>query len=177
MNAALRQTFRSLTQRRTSQPTEVSEQLAPRALTAMPAVDIPLNDPLYAYCLHSSGVVEIESLKIKSEAVTRLRAAGVRLLIPLVNRGEMVGMLQLGNRMSDQEYSSDDFRLLGNLARNRHTVGVLRYAQERKQDHQFEITEILFGHRWQIVRRFRQERTIRRRGAFARSPWRTHTPR
>jgi serine phosphatase RsbU (regulator of sigma subunit)/anti-sigma regulatory factor (Ser/Thr protein kinase) len=136
MNAAIRQTFRNLTQRRAPRPVVVSEAL-PQAATLLPAVDIPRNDPLYAYCLQSSGVVEIEALKIKSEAITLLRAAGVRLLVPLVNRGEMVGMLQLGNRMSDQEYSPDDLRLLGNLAPQ--AAAALRVAQ---MAHQQQVEEL-----------------------------------
>lgn len=92
-----------------------------------PAVEIPLTDPLYAYCLTSHGVVQVQSLKLESPALAQLREAGIRLLIPLVNQGELVGMLQLGARMSDQEYSSDDFRLLNNLAPQ--AAAALRVAQ------------------------------------------------
>lgn len=97
------------------------------AATIVPAVEIPTNDPLYLYCLSSQGVIEVERLKIESETLAQLRAAGIRLIIPLVNQGELVGMLQLGNRLSDQEYSSDDFRLLNNLAPQ--AAAALRVAQ------------------------------------------------
>jgi serine phosphatase RsbU (regulator of sigma subunit)/anti-sigma regulatory factor (Ser/Thr protein kinase) len=91
------------------------------------AVDIPPTDPLYAFCLTSRGVVEVASLHMESPALTQLRAAGIGLLIPLVNQGELVGMLQLGERRSDQEYSSDDLRLLNNLAPQ--AAAALRVAQ------------------------------------------------
>ena len=91
------------------------------------AVEIPLTDPLYAYCLTAHGVVEVESLKLESPALAQLRDADIRLLIPLVNQGELVGMLQLGARLSDQEYTSDDLRLLGNLAPQ--AAAALRVAQ------------------------------------------------
>ena len=46
----------------------------------------------------------------------QLRAAGVRLVVPLVTQGELIGLLNLGPRLSDQEYSGDDRRLLESLA-------------------------------------------------------------
>ncbi|MBI1258375.1 MAG: SpoIIE family protein phosphatase [Chloroflexi bacterium] len=98
-----------------------------KTATIVPAIEIPINDPLYLYCLSSQGVIEVDRLKIESEALEQLRAAGIRLMIPLVNQGELVGMLQLGNRLSDQEYSSDDFRLLNNLAPQ--AAAALRVAQ------------------------------------------------
>jgi len=40
----------------------------------------------------------------------------VKLAVPLVSQGELIGVLNLGARMSEQDYSSDDRRLLENLA-------------------------------------------------------------
>ena len=40
----------------------------------------------------------------------------MKLAIPLVSQGELIGVLNLGARLSEQEYSSDDRRLLDNLA-------------------------------------------------------------
>ena len=45
-----------------------------------------------------------------------LKAAGVKLAVPLVSQGELIGVLNLGPRLSEQEYSSDDRELLDNLA-------------------------------------------------------------
>ena len=47
---------------------------------------------------------------------TDLRAAGVRVIVPLVTQGELIGALYLGPRLSDQDYSTDDRKLLSTLA-------------------------------------------------------------
>ena len=46
----------------------------------------------------------------------RAQRAGVRLVVPLVSQGELIGVLNLGPRLSEQDYSSDDRQLLDNLA-------------------------------------------------------------
>jgi len=51
--------------------------------------------------------------------------------VPLVTQGELVGVLNLGDRMSEQEYSSDDRRLLNNLATQ--AAPALRVAQLARQ--------------------------------------------
>ena len=76
------------------------------------AVDIPESDPLLAYLQSSSGPVEVAKLELDSPAVSALREAGVALIVPLVSQGELIGTLNLGPRLSEQEYSSDDRRLL-----------------------------------------------------------------
>src|SRR5437016_10554849 len=80
------------------------------------AIDIPLDDPLLAYCLTAPGILEIESLKIQSPALERLKANGIRILLPLVSQGELVGLLSIGPRLSEQGYTPDDYQLLNNLA-------------------------------------------------------------
>jgi serine phosphatase RsbU (regulator of sigma subunit)/anti-sigma regulatory factor (Ser/Thr protein kinase) len=79
-------------------------------------IDIAPNDPLLAYLQSSSGPVDIEALELDSPALTELKAAGVKLAVPLVSQGELIGVLNLGPRLSEQEYSSDDRKLLDNLA-------------------------------------------------------------
>ncbi len=51
-----------------------------------------------------------------SPAVDALREAGVALIVPLVSQGELIGTLNLGPRLSEQDYSTDDRRLLTTLA-------------------------------------------------------------
>ncbi len=80
------------------------------------AVDIPESDPLLAYLQTAQGPVELARLELDSPAVTALRAAGVALVVPLVSQGELIGTLNLGPRLSEQEYSTDDRRLLTTLA-------------------------------------------------------------
>src|SRR5438094_882909 len=49
-------------------------------------------------------------------AVRALRAADVKLVVPLISQGELIGLLNLGRRLSEQDYSTDDRRLLEKLA-------------------------------------------------------------
>ncbi len=81
-----------------------------------PQVDIAPNDPIVAYFTAADGPVDIEALELESPAVDALREAGVKLAVPLVSQGELIGLLNLGPRLSEQEYSADDRKLLGNLA-------------------------------------------------------------
>ena len=79
-------------------------------------IDIAPDDPLLDYLLGASGAVDLDELELSSPALEEMRAADVRLAVPLVNQGELIGVLNLGPRRSEQEYSSDDRRLLENLA-------------------------------------------------------------
>jgi serine phosphatase RsbU (regulator of sigma subunit)/anti-sigma regulatory factor (Ser/Thr protein kinase) len=45
-----------------------------------------------------------------------MRAAGVKVAIPLISQGELVGLLCLGPRLSQQDYSTYDRKLLNDLA-------------------------------------------------------------
>lgn len=80
------------------------------------AIDIPESDPLFAYLQAAPGPVDLLKLELASPALEALRTAGVALVVPLVTQGELIGTLNLGPRLSEQEYSSDDRRLLGTLA-------------------------------------------------------------
>ncbi|HEV8403052.1 MAG TPA: SpoIIE family protein phosphatase [Candidatus Limnocylindrales bacterium] len=86
------------------------------AVPAPIAVDIPESDPLLAYLQTAAGPVEVARLELDSPAITALRAAGVALVVPLVSQGELIGTLNLGPRLSEQDYSTDDRRLLTTLA-------------------------------------------------------------
>src|SRR5262245_7801132 len=80
------------------------------------AVDIPDADPLLAYLQSAPGPVDVARLELDSPAVEALREAGVALVVPLVSQGELIGTLNLGPRLSEQDYSTDDRRLLTTLA-------------------------------------------------------------
>src|SRR5262245_24676656 len=108
-------------------PTPMPSVAAQQQASAMAAIEIQPTDPLYAYCLTSPGVVEIGTLNMNSDALQAMKASGIKLLLPLVSQSELVGLLQLGPRLSEQEYTSDDFRLLNNLASQAATA--LRVAQ------------------------------------------------
>jgi serine phosphatase RsbU (regulator of sigma subunit)/anti-sigma regulatory factor (Ser/Thr protein kinase) len=99
------------------------------------AVDIPESDPLLAYLQTVSGPVDLARLELDSPAVTALREAGVALVVPLVSQGELIGTLNLGPRLSEQDYSTDDRRLLTTLAAQ--AAPAIRVAQlVREQAHE-----------------------------------------
>jgi serine phosphatase RsbU (regulator of sigma subunit)/anti-sigma regulatory factor (Ser/Thr protein kinase) len=79
-------------------------------------VEIPSGDTLELLLLSSGGPIAMESIEVESETITQLRESGVELIVPLIGQGELLGALYLGQRLSDQPYSTDDRRLLGNLA-------------------------------------------------------------
>ena len=79
-------------------------------------VDIGPSDPLLAYLQSASGAVDVEELEMQSPALSAMKAAGVKLAVPLVSQGELIGVLNLGPRRSEQDYSTDDRKLLDNLA-------------------------------------------------------------
>ena len=83
---------------------------------AGPGIEIAPTDPLFAYLQATSGVVDAERLELDSPALDELRAAGVRVIVPLVAQGELIGALYLGPRLSDQDYGTDDRKLLVTLA-------------------------------------------------------------
>ena len=53
---------------------------------------------------------------LESAALAKLRAEGVTLVVPLIANGELIGLLNVGRRLSDQDFSADDRRLLETLA-------------------------------------------------------------
>src|SRR6266581_9468716 len=81
-----------------------------------PPIDIAPNDPIVGYFLSSPGAVEIDKLHLDSPALRALKGAGVKIAVPLVSQGELVGLLNLGPRLSEQDYSTDDRGLLNTLA-------------------------------------------------------------
>jgi serine phosphatase RsbU (regulator of sigma subunit)/anti-sigma regulatory factor (Ser/Thr protein kinase) len=82
----------------------------------MPVADIAPDDPLNLYLLGAHGAVELDKLNLASPALSSMRAAGVKVAIPLISQGELVGLLCLGPRLSQQDYSTYDRKLLNDLA-------------------------------------------------------------
>ncbi len=103
---------------RSEQPQATAAPAAdrPRGAATVRSLDIAPTDPLVAYFRSSPGVVEIDKLHLDSPALNALRESGAKLIVPLVAQGEVIGLLNLGPRLSDQDYSSDDRVLLNNLA-------------------------------------------------------------
>src|SRR6266545_3732208 len=94
-------------------------------------LDIAPNDPLLAYFTGGHGTVDLDGLELDSPALAALRAEGTRLAVPLVSQGELIGLLRLGPRRSEQDYSYDDRKLLDDLAT--HAAPAIRVAQLVRQ--------------------------------------------
>ncbi len=94
-------------------------------------VTIDDGDPLRDVLRTSNGAVDLDDLPAFSPAVRQMRADGVRLVVPMVASGELVGVLALGERRSERGYSRDDRKLLEDLAR--HAAPALRVGQLVRQ--------------------------------------------
>jgi PAS domain S-box-containing protein len=133
----------------TMQPTRVSlwlklpdrarEETATVA-TETPEIEIAPDDPILAYLANVSGVVEVEKLEEKvdldSQALGAMKSADIELVVPLVSQGELIGLLSLGSRLSQQEYSADDRKLLRDLSTQ--TAPAVRVARLVRQQQEAE---------------------------------------
>ncbi len=81
-----------------------------------PELDLASNDPLVGYLLSEAGAVDVSTLELDSPALGQLRKAGVTLVVPLISSGNLIGLINLGPRLSERDYSSEDLRLLNALA-------------------------------------------------------------
>ncbi|HET6661147.1 MAG TPA: SpoIIE family protein phosphatase [Rubrobacter sp.] len=113
--------------RETMQPTRVSlwlksperaREATEKATAAIevPEIEIAPDDSILAYLANVSGVVEVEKLALDSQALRAMKSADIELVVPLVSQGELIGLLNLGSRLSQQEYSADDRKLLSDLS-------------------------------------------------------------
>ena len=96
-----------------------------------PEIEISPDDPILAYLAEVSGVVEVEKLDFDSPALGAMKDAEIELVVPLVSQGELIGLLSLGPRLSQQEYSADDRRLLRDLSTQ--TAPAVRVARLVRQ--------------------------------------------
>lgn len=94
-------------------------------------LDLAPHDPLFMLLHSAPGVLDLDTLRLESPFLAQLRADGTRLIVPLRSQGELVGILTLGSRRSEQEYASDDKAFLRQLAL--HAAPALRVAQLVRQ--------------------------------------------
>jgi serine phosphatase RsbU (regulator of sigma subunit)/anti-sigma regulatory factor (Ser/Thr protein kinase) len=132
MSIDIRKYWSSLTRREPAQP-EVLRKIPEVDLQHAQAqeVEIAASDPLYAYLLNVTGIVDVAKLALDSPALLELKKTGVKLSVPLVSQGELIGLLNLGPRLSEQDYSTYDLHLLNNLATQ--AAPALRVAQLARQ--------------------------------------------
>src|ERR687894_1402557 len=115
-------------------PEEAPAVAEPSIEAPAPDLAIAPDDPILAYLANASGVVEVEKLDLDSPALQAMRATDVKLVVPLVSQGELIGLLNLGPRLSQQEYSADDRKLLNDLATQ--TAPAVQVAQLVRQQQQ-----------------------------------------
>ena len=103
---------------RRSQPAAAATAPAPAPghVIQGPEIDLASNDPLVGYLLSAAGAVDIRGLELDSPALAAMKAAGVVLTVPLISSGSLIGLISLGPRLSERDYSSEDRRLLNALA-------------------------------------------------------------
>jgi serine phosphatase RsbU (regulator of sigma subunit)/anti-sigma regulatory factor (Ser/Thr protein kinase) len=157
MTALTRSFRRRLKRRGAADATGTSiEVAAPEAIGApeQAPVEIGPTDPLLAYFQSASEAVDIDALELDSPALRELRAAGVKLAIPLVSQGELIGVLNLGPRLSEQDYSSDDRRLLEKLAAQ--AAPALRVAQLVREQKAEAATRQRFEQELEVARLIQQ---------------------
>ncbi|MGH2700456.1 MAG: SpoIIE family protein phosphatase [Actinomycetota bacterium] len=87
--------------------------------------EITLDAEALAILRSAAGPIDVDN-DPESESLARFRDVYVKLVVPLVNQGELVGMLNLGPRLSDTDYSAQDFRLLEKLTG--HAAAAVRVA-------------------------------------------------
>jgi serine phosphatase RsbU (regulator of sigma subunit)/anti-sigma regulatory factor (Ser/Thr protein kinase) len=155
--AALTRPFRRRLLRRGRDAAAAGAEQRPVQPDAAPEqipVEIAPNDPLLAYFQAAGGAVDIEELELDSPALRELKEAGVKLAVPLVSQGELIGVLNLGPRLSEQEYSSDDRKLLDNLAAQ--AAPALRVGQLVREQEAEAATRQRFEQELEVARLIQQ---------------------
>jgi serine phosphatase RsbU (regulator of sigma subunit)/anti-sigma regulatory factor (Ser/Thr protein kinase) len=155
---ALTRSFRlKLKRRGRAAAADTSVEATPSAAAGEPEqapVEIGSNDPLLAYFQSASEAVDIDALELDSPALRELKAAGVKLAVPLVSQGELIGVLNLGPRLSEQDYSSDDRKLLDKLAAQ--AAPALRVAQLVREQKAEAATRQRFEQELEVARLIQQ---------------------
>jgi serine phosphatase RsbU (regulator of sigma subunit)/anti-sigma regulatory factor (Ser/Thr protein kinase) len=131
MITLIRRSWLSLFGRKVAPVKSHADKEEPASIGKAVEFEIAPDDPLLAHLLGVSSVVEVDALDFNSPVLSRLKEAGVKVVVPLISQGELVGLLNLGPRRSEQEYSPDDHRLLNTLAAQ--AAPALRVAQLARQ--------------------------------------------
>ncbi len=137
-------------------PSGRSDESVPSVpVRAQPGWNFAPDDPLVAYLEERPWPARLARLTLGSPLLDQLRAGGVEVAAPLLNNGVLVGVLALGPRKSDQEYTSADRRLLGTLAdqvapalhvaqlveeQQEQAVAAERIAQEMRMAHEIQLS-------------------------------------
>jgi len=137
--------------RSNEQPISLPEQ--PQRAVALD-LDIDPDDPLLKYFVNSPDAVEIDKILIESPALGALKEHGIKMVVPLVSQGELIGLLNLGPRLSEQDYSVDDRRLLNTLSTQ--AAPALKVAQLAQQQQAEARERERMNHELRIARAVQQ---------------------
>ncbi len=89
----------------------------PDGVVGEPPAELSPDDPLAGYLLEAAGAVDIRHLDLNSPALKAFKDAGVVLVVPMISAGSPIGVIGLGPRKSEHDYTIDDRHLLTALAR------------------------------------------------------------
>ena len=156
MTALTRPFRRRFLRRGRVEPSAASTQVVDATAPApdQTPVEIAPDDPLLAHLQRASGALDVDELELDSAALVELRAAGVKLVVPLVSQGELIGVLNLGPRLSEQDYSSDDRKLLDSLAAQ--ATPALRVGQLVREQQAEAATRQRFEQELEVARLIQQ---------------------
>ncbi len=107
------------------------------------------DDPLKSSLLSSSDPFELTGVDLPSPALQELRSKNVELVVPLVSQNDLVGVLTLGPRLSEQPYSIDDRRLLSMLTSQ--AAPAMRMAQIVQQQKEEALERQRMEHELQVA--------------------------
>lgn len=116
--------------------------------------DISPDDPVVAFLVKNPDVTEVDRLPTDSPTVSALKKAGIRLVVPLISQGELIGLMNLGPRLSNEDYSAEDRRLLGTLSAQ--AASALRVAQFVQQQRIEAVSRERLEHELRVARRIQQ---------------------
>jgi serine phosphatase RsbU (regulator of sigma subunit) len=98
---------------------EMVRRIAFRAASQVNTLDFDesvLDEPCIDALRDARGPVDLRIQDFDSETLRAFRNVNVTLTVPLVSQGELVGMLNLGPRLSETDYSTEDLRFLAKLS-------------------------------------------------------------
>ena len=102
---------------------------------AMEEITVAGDDPLIAYVLSHSGVIEIDRLQLESPILQDLRLHAAEIILPLASQGELIGLLILGPHLEGEAYTREERTLLDTLAPQvSPALRVAQMVQEQKSE-------------------------------------------
>ncbi len=99
-------------------------------------------DPLVTYFKNGAKTTELAHIALDSSALTALKNLGLTTIVPLVSQAELIGVINLAPANHEQNYSTEERRLLNELATK--VAPSIRVAQlVRQQKKEAQVRERL----------------------------------